>query len=635
MTAYKVVVDGSNVATEGRTMPSLSQLDEAVRGFIEEHPGADVLVIVDSSFPNRIDPKDLPIFESAYNAGEIITPPAGTIGRGDSFILKVADKLGATVFSNDSFQEFHGTYDWLFEKGRLVGGKPIPGLGWVFTPRTPVRGPKSREAVREAKRTQVRIGSPEAMKPMPVPKAPPAFLAPKGEPTAGDTRLESNDRDDRDDRDDRGRGRGRGKGRISGPDPAFVADRSVAERSGGKKRRRRGRRESGAVETNLEPINDAISFLSFVASHKVATEVEGLVDTYSSHGFYVMVDSARCYVQLSGISSPAPRSAKEVVRRGDSRTFVVIGFDSTRRGIELALPDTLAAATALVSSSPAIGEDAPPAASKPAVATKAAPQRKGSKAASLAAADLSSDTESPSKSNRTTGKTVAKASKRHVPKRAASEPVSESAAPVVKAARPVKAVKPVKPVKPVKAVKPAEAAVAKAVLPRSSKPADGSATSATGKSRKGNPPGPSKRVAATAPVKVAATAPVKVAAKATSKVAARASARDAAKTTKASPARTPARDAAKTTNTSPAKTPSPDAAKKASAKAPVEKASAKVKASTNPSLKTSASVAAPTTTTPKAVKAPNAASVAKASKRTSATPVKRGAASKATSPRNG
>ena len=176
MTTYKVVVDGSNVATEGRTMPSLTQLDEAVRGFIEEHPGADVLVIVDSSFPNRIDSRDLPIFEAAYNAGEIITPPAGTIGRGDSFILKVADKLGATVFSNDSFQEFHGTYDWLFEKGRLVGGKPIPGLGWVFTPRTPVRGPKSREAVREAKRSVVRIGSPEAMKPMPVPKGPPSFV---------------------------------------------------------------------------------------------------------------------------------------------------------------------------------------------------------------------------------------------------------------------------------------------------------------------------------------------------------------------------------------------------------------------------------------------------------------------------
>ena len=163
MTAYKVVVDGSNIATEGRSLPSLSQLDEAVRAFIDEHPGVEVLVIVDSSFPNRIDSKEQPIFEAAYVAGEIITPPAGTIGRGDAFILKVADKLGATIFSNDSFQEFHGTYDWLFDKGRLMGGKPIPGLGWVFTPRSPVRGPRSREAVRDSRRSQVRVGSPEAM----------------------------------------------------------------------------------------------------------------------------------------------------------------------------------------------------------------------------------------------------------------------------------------------------------------------------------------------------------------------------------------------------------------------------------------------------------------------------------------
>ena len=212
MTAHKVVVDGSNVATEGRTRPSLSQLDEAVRSFLEEYPNADVIVIVDSSFPNRIDPADVAVFEEAFLAGEIITPPAGTVGRGDAFILKVADKLGATVFSNDSFQEFHGTYDWLFEKGRLVGGKPIPGLGWVFTPRVPVRGQKSREAVREAKRQTVRVGSPEAMRPMPVPKAPPPFLT-KGRADEADgfdgapddgRRRRKKRRGSRDDRDGRG-----------------------------------------------------------------------------------------------------------------------------------------------------------------------------------------------------------------------------------------------------------------------------------------------------------------------------------------------------------------------------------------------------------------------------------------------
>ena len=353
MTAYKVVVDGSNIATEGRSLPSLAQLDEAVRNFMDEHPGAEVLVIVDSSFPNRIDPKEVPIFESAYNAGEIITPPAGTIGRGDSFILKVADKLGATVFSNDSFQEFHGTYDWLFSKGRLVGGKPIPGLGWVFTPRTPVRGPKSRDAVREAKRTLVRIGSPEAMRPMPVPKAPPAFVRAPSEEESGA---------ERDDRGTQKRGRGRGRGDLDGRSDGRGEGRAATPRNApagvptgqlspsasgvdgdvgprGKKRRRRGAKPE---VSSAQPINDAMAFLGFVSTHKVDSEIDGIVDAYSSHGFYVNVGEARCYVQLSGVSNPPPRSAKEVVRRGETRTFVVIGFDTARRGIELGLPNTIA-----------------------------------------------------------------------------------------------------------------------------------------------------------------------------------------------------------------------------------------------------------------------------------------------------
>ena len=80
-----------------------------------------------------------------------MSPPAGAVGRGDGFLLRIADRTDAAVLSNDSFQEFHGQYDWLFEKGRLIGGKPVSGVGWIFMPRTPVRGPRSRVAVRAAK----------------------------------------------------------------------------------------------------------------------------------------------------------------------------------------------------------------------------------------------------------------------------------------------------------------------------------------------------------------------------------------------------------------------------------------------------------------------------------------------------
>src|SRR6516162_10569274 len=176
MAPRHVVVDGSNVATEGRSTPSLAQLDQAVREFLIDNPADVVSVVVDASFGHRIDPSERAMFEEAEAAAELVSPPAGAIGRGDAFLLRIAEKTGATVLSNDSFQEFHGEHAWLFDKGRLIGGKPVPGVGWIFTPRTPVRGPRSREAVKDAKKgVAVAVGtsSGEALGPRPVPSKPP------------------------------------------------------------------------------------------------------------------------------------------------------------------------------------------------------------------------------------------------------------------------------------------------------------------------------------------------------------------------------------------------------------------------------------------------------------------------------
>src|SRR5271163_1188999 len=148
---HHVVVDGSNLATEGRTLPSLAQLDEAVRSYAEEDPDAEIVVVVDASFGHRIDPSERDTLVEAELHGEIVSPPAGAIGRGDAFVLRIAERTGAVVLSNDSFQEFHGEHPWLFDEDRLIGGKPVPGIGWIFTPRLPVRGVKSRAATAEAR----------------------------------------------------------------------------------------------------------------------------------------------------------------------------------------------------------------------------------------------------------------------------------------------------------------------------------------------------------------------------------------------------------------------------------------------------------------------------------------------------
>src|SRR5580704_5230089 len=149
--SHHVVVDGPNLATEGRTFPSLEQLDEAVRAYASEDPDASIIVVVDATFEHRVGDAERDEVREAMLNGEVVSPPAGAIGRGDAFVLRIAERTGATVLSNDSFQEFHGEHPWLFDDGRLVGGKPVPGVGWIFTPRVPIRGPKSRAATAEAK----------------------------------------------------------------------------------------------------------------------------------------------------------------------------------------------------------------------------------------------------------------------------------------------------------------------------------------------------------------------------------------------------------------------------------------------------------------------------------------------------
>ena len=148
------VIDGSNLATEGRTEPSLAQLREAVAAFHGEHPGSVVTVVVDASFEHRIDPSERPAFAKVEAENEVVSPPAGAVGRGDGFLLQISNRTGATVVSNDSFQEFHAEYEWLFEPGRLIGGKPVPGVGWIFSLRRPVRGIVSRKTTQRAKKDE-------------------------------------------------------------------------------------------------------------------------------------------------------------------------------------------------------------------------------------------------------------------------------------------------------------------------------------------------------------------------------------------------------------------------------------------------------------------------------------------------
>ena len=317
-----LVVDGSNIATEGRTAPSLAQLDQAVRDFTSEHSFDNVVVVVDATFAHRIDVSEKEIYEEGVLAGELLTPPAGAVGRGDAFVLQIAERSGATILSNDSFQEFHATYEWLFSEGRLWGGKPVPGVGWVFVPRVPVRGPVSRRAVREKKRDDSPTGSPTRSPAAKRPSASTAQASPKqtAAPKPSVKKAAST---------------------RAGSDSPTRAERSTSKATSRDASSASTQTSSASRSRNKSatPINTPGNFLTFVTAHQLGATVSATVTDFSSHGAYLDVDGARCYVSLKSMGEPAPRSAKEVLAMGEVRSFIVQGFDTPRRGIDLALAD--------------------------------------------------------------------------------------------------------------------------------------------------------------------------------------------------------------------------------------------------------------------------------------------------------
>ena len=281
-------------------MPSLSQLNDAVTSFLEENPEATITVVVDATFGHRIPKKETKEFDEAVANNELVAPPAGAIGRGDAFVLSIANKVGARVLSNDSFQEFHGDYPWLFDEGRLIGGKPVPNIGWVFVPRVPVQGARSRKAQRDAKTKSTpavnrRSASLAASEPLPVPTKPP----PSKRTTA-----------------------------------ATKATKAVARRSADTKTAP----AACAPASGPAPVNDTLPFLEFVEKHPIGTSVNAEVETYSSHGAYAIVGDVRAYIPLALMDEPAPRSARSVMSIGEALVLVVAAFSPSRRSIDLAFP---------------------------------------------------------------------------------------------------------------------------------------------------------------------------------------------------------------------------------------------------------------------------------------------------------
>jgi Zc3h12a-like Ribonuclease NYN domain len=338
----RIVVDGSNLATEGRTLPSLEQLNDAVKAFEDEHPGAEMIVVADASFEHRVAPSDRARFKEAELAGTIVTPPAGAIGRGDAFILKIAERVGGVVLSNDSFQEFQDEHPWLFEAGRLIGGKPVRGVGWVFTQRQPVRNTKTPRPV---KKLSVALPSGEkptigtTLTPVKTAKAPVKKTVAKSakapaKPVKKIAKVTTKTPAK--------------KLAAKAPVKKTVAKSAKAPAKPVKKIAKVTTKTPAippvvALRRGRQPVNPESVFTLFRSSFRTGTKVEGEVTAFTSHGAVINValkdgTSMECYAPTTLLGTPAPQRARDILKRGDKRVFRLVSVDAERRIAELALP---------------------------------------------------------------------------------------------------------------------------------------------------------------------------------------------------------------------------------------------------------------------------------------------------------
>ncbi len=343
----RVVVDGSNFATEGRTTPSLVQLDEAVRAFLEENPTAEVIVVADASFAHRVATSERTRFKESELAGEIVTPPAGAVGRGDAFILKIADRIKGVVLSNDSFQEFHDEYRWLFDTGRLIGGKPVPGVGWVFTPRLPVRAAKTAKVTKKLAVTLPNGAKPTigtTLTPLKVPRvakksaAKPAAVKPRAakKSPVKPASLPATKRPS--------------KPAVEQPAKKVAVKKTSTNKAPLKKQPTKTPVKKVAknappevvLRRGRQPVNPEKEFTVFRSTHRLGARVEGEVTAFTSHGAVIQVElkgggHVECYAPTTLLGSPAPTRARDVLTRGDRRSFRLANVDGDRRIAELSL----------------------------------------------------------------------------------------------------------------------------------------------------------------------------------------------------------------------------------------------------------------------------------------------------------
>lgn len=229
-----------------------------------------------------------------------------------------------------------------------MGGTPVPGVGWIFTPRRPVRGPLTPGASGNSRRGDKKAAErPGDDEPIDVDgTAPKAKRAQKAQKTKKSAATSGRGKDgsalaDGGKPKARKRGPSRGKGTDRSVEAA-IAEATEEALVPGETKKKAGSKRRDSKAAAPEAVNDPLPFITFASEHPVGSQFEGTVVSFTSHGAMAQVKDMLCYVPLAGLGDPPPRRARDVLRLGDKRVFELVALDPARRGAQLALPEMVA-----------------------------------------------------------------------------------------------------------------------------------------------------------------------------------------------------------------------------------------------------------------------------------------------------
>jgi hypothetical protein len=197
-----------------------------------------------------------------------------------------------------------------------------------------------------------------------------------------------------------------------------------------------GRRQQKQRPAPPPAVNEPLTFINFVAAFPVGSTIQGEVVSFTSHGAMVDVPmpgggELHCYIPLTAMGTPPPTKARQVLKKGEVRSFVLAGLDPPRRVAELAIRPTVTA-----DQEPTPAKKAAPAAKK-ASSTRKAPSSKKA-AAKESAAPAKKATKKTSKKAVAAAKKAAKAKKtpaKKAPAKKAAKKAPAKKAPAKKAGK--------------------------------------------------------------------------------------------------------------------------------------------------------------------------------------------------------